>query len=203
MKVCNYKTYFIDLPSVETIKNINKINLKKISPNVASKLNLSSENTIKEQKIKVAQEIEKSFSAYRNSANHHQSNSFENSRSLIKPRYEFKIGKLKAIRKMNQSAEPQKPEGNVNEYGYNLPIIENHRFNTFRDIKRVKHVTSPRIIRKIDSKNNENEEISSSYIRDDANSVLMKYGASSQAGSNPINPMKVNQDSFVMIEAKS
>jgi len=93
-------------------------------------------------------------------------------------------------------------EGNTNEYGYNLPKIDHAKFNTFRDIKRVKHVTSPRIIRKIDSKQHESSEISTSYIKEDSSNVLIKFGASSQVGFNQINKMKVNQDSFVTIEGK-
>jgi len=46
--------------------------------------------------------------------------------------YHFKISKLKALRKMNQSVESIKLKPSANEYGYCLPRIESNRFKSPR-----------------------------------------------------------------------
>lgn len=46
------------------------------------------------------------------------------------------------------------------------------------------------------------ESINSSYTKEEFKNIIKKVGVSSQVGYNPMNPLKINQDSFVITDIK-
>lgn len=116
--------------------------------------------------------------------------------------YNLKLSKLKAIRKLNYSVETVKlqPTNDVtNEYGYHLPTLNTGKMESKEEPK---HLNSPRLNKKFLNHSIDIRDSNSSYIKEEYKNVVVKFGVCSQAGSNPMNPVKPNQDSYITIDAK-
>lgn len=100
---------------------------------------------------------------------------------------------------MNNSVGTIKQTSNVNEYGYSLPSIGTKRFSTNDIVGIPKQTTSPRLHKKFIS-HNIDRETNSSYTKEEFKSIIAKVGTCTQVGFNPLNPLKMNQDSFVVTD---
>lgn len=89
----------------------------------------------------------------------------------------------------------------MNEYGYNLPMLDTKRFKTLRVLHNSKHMTSPRT-HKFLNHSVDADSLNSSYMREEYKSTIVKFGAWSQTGYNPMNPLKTNQDSYIVADTK-
>jgi hypothetical protein len=125
--------------------------------------------------------------------------------------YNLRLSKLKSLKKLNLSVELIKQPVSVNEYGYTLPLISTKRFSVNDSPESVRKVDSADLVKIVKSpqlhkkfiKHNIDRKINTSYTKEEFKSIIAKFGTCSQVGYNPMNPLKMNQDSFVIAECKS
>lgn len=89
----------------------------------------------------------------------------------------------------------------LEECSPNMPKLKDTKSKTFRDLWNAKHPPSPKSKSKerIYSKVNKSETISNSYIKEEWRNKELCYGAFSRAGYHPNNPLKTNQDSYIIL----
>lgn len=119
--------------------------------------------------------------------------------------YNFKITKLKALRKINHSVEGLKVKNEINEYGYKLPKIESNRFKVSKNNRNsslIQTTPTSHLTRNFINHHIGIKSINTSYVKEEYKNIIKKFGVSSQVGYNPRHLMKLNQDSFVVTDMR-
>ncbi|CAI2381972.1 unnamed protein product [Moneuplotes crassus] len=119
---------------------------------------------------------------------------------------EIAAAKFKAKRKFNYSVEHLQRKKTTNDYGYILPKITPGRPKDTRSSRDGK-ISQDSDLKSLCQKNFIHHSIDranlNSYVKEEFKTIIKKVGVSSQVGYNPMNPLKLNQDSFVINEIKS